>query len=58
MTLSQLFYEYDANTIRIKDLRFSAQLNPTPENLQNLGAYLLWRESLRIQILRIYFQNL
>lgn len=53
--LKTILNEFDANTELIRDLRMSCRLDPTPDNLQALGAHLLWRESLRIQALRIYF---
>lgn len=58
MTLSQLLHEYDENLKIVNELRRSIRLNSTPEKLQTLGSFLLWRASLRIQILQIYFKNL
>lgn len=57
-TLKQLLHEYDANTEIVNNLRKSCRIDPSTENLQNLGAHLIWRSSLRIQILQIYFKNL
>ena len=58
MTLNQLFYEYDENTRIINELRKSVRIDPSLEKIQELGAFLLWRSSLRLQILQIYFKNL
>ena len=55
MSLKNLLSEYDANTIKINDLRSMIRIRQTPERLQELGAYLLWRSSLRLQILQHYF---
>ena len=54
-SLKNLLSEYDENTKIVNDLRTLIRIRQTPERLQELGAYLLWRASLRIQILQHYF---
>ena len=58
MTLSQLFHEYDENLKIVNELRWRCRLDPNLERVQELGAFLLWRSSLRLQILQIYFSQL
>lgn len=54
-SLKNLLSEYDENTKIVNDLRTLIRIRQTPERLQELGAYLLWRSSLRLQILQHYF---
>jgi len=58
MTLKSLLHEYDENLKIVNELRRSIRLNSTQQKLQELGAHLLWRQSLRLQILQLYFRDL
>jgi hypothetical protein len=58
MNLKTLLSEYDENLKIVNELRNLIRIRQTPERLQELGAHLIWRASLRLQILQLYFRNL
>jgi len=53
--LNQLLEEYDANKLKCYHLRRNCEFNPTPSKMEELGAFLLWQSSLRMQLFQIYF---
>lgn len=53
--VNQLLEEYDANKLKCYHLRKNCEFNPTPAKMEELGAFLLWQSSLRMQLFQIYF---
>lgn len=50
-----LFEEYDRNQEHLNELRRLNQWNPTQERLTEHGMYLVWSQSLRLQIFQLHF---
>ena len=50
-----LFDEYDANQVKLNELRRLNQYNPIPNRLAEQGAFLVWSQSLRLQIFQAHF---
>lgn len=53
--VNQLLEEYDANKLNCYHLRKNCEWHPTPAKMEELGAFLLWQQSLRMQLFQIYF---
>jgi len=53
-----LFDEYDANQVKLNELRRLNQYNPIPSRMYEHGMYLVWSQSLRLQIFQAHFNHI